>query len=236
MPLPEQQKTSALTSKTASLFSLLILVAALFITGITVQAEETWHIKPTTEVPIRSGQGTEYKILAVVPDGLSVELLEDQPPWVMVRTPGGTEGWMLKRYLSSDLPLSKQVETLRFQNSALEKKKTETSRKYEELLTAYTQMELEYNTCMAERNDIREKYQTLQEDATNVTQIREALTQTTREMKQVKQKLAATVEENQNLKKNVMVRWFLAGGAVLLTGWIIGLFTARSRKKRASLY
>lgn len=234
MPLPEKQKSTSNT-KFLSLFSLLISLAGMLIIVVSAHAE-TWHIKPTAEVPIRSGQGTEYKILAVAPDGLMVELLEDEDPWVMIRTPGGTEGWMLKRYLSKEPPLSEQVEKLRLQKTALEKKESETSLKYDELLSVYTQMEQEYNACMAERDDIQNKYNTLQEDTANVIQIKENLIKTTEEMKQVKEKLTAAEQENQNLKNNAMVRWFLAGGAVLVIGWIIGLVTGKSRKKRSSLY
>jgi SH3 domain protein len=48
------------------------------------------------------------------------------------------------------------------------------------------------------------------------------------------EKLSSKVQllnaENSELKRTGMIKWFLAGGGVLLFGWIIGRI---SRKKRA---
>ena len=87
-----------------------------------------------------------------------VEIIEESDPWAKVRTPGGTEGWMLRRYLSSDPPPSEMVDILQTRNEELEKKEEETSRRYDELATAYSQMEQEYNACIADRENIKNKY------------------------------------------------------------------------------
>ena len=42
-------------------------------------------------------------------------------------------------------------------------------------------------------------------------------------------------KENQRLSKTETLKWFLAGGGVLLVGWIIGMISRKSRKKRSSL-
>ena len=213
----------------------LIPLTAVLCFGSAVLAE-SWYVKPSSEVPIRSGQGTEYKILAVVPDGLTVEILEEDDTWAKVRTPGGTEGWMLKRYLTSDPPPSIMLESLKKQKAELQKDEGEISSKFNELSSAYSQTEKEYNACLADRDDIRNKYQTLQEDTADVIKIKQNLTDTGIEMNELQQKLAAVEQENQNLKNNSTVKWFLAGGLVLILGWLIGLMTSRSRKRKSSLY
>lgn len=207
----------------------------MLLAGSPVQAE-SWHIKPSSEVPIRSGQGTEYKILAVVPDGLRVELLEEIDPWARVQTPGGTEGWILKRYLTSDPPLSEIMTSVKAENKDLKQKEDETSRKYDELLAAYSQMEQEYNACLTDRDDIREKYQLLQEDTADVIQIKDNLSKATQENQEIRQTVTAVQQENKDLKNNSAVKWFLTGSFVLILGWLIGLLTGRSRKRKSSLY
>lgn len=230
-----RKKTSGRPWRIFFPITVLIQMTAVLFFGLAVHAE-TWYIKPSSEVPIRSGQGTEYKILAVVPDGLKVELIEEIDPWAKVRTPGGTEGWMLKRYLSGDPPLSEMVNTLSAEKAELKEKEEETSRKYDELISAYSQMEQEYNTCLADRDDIRRKYQTLQEDTADVIKIKQSLSDSGLEIHELRQKLAAVEQKNQNLKSNNSVKWFMAGGLVLILGWLIGLMTGRSRRKKSSLY
>jgi len=197
---------------------------------------ETWYVKPSSEVPIRSGQGTEYKILSVVPDGLTVTILEEADPWVKVRTEGGTEGWMLKRYLSKDPPLSNRVSTLQAQKEKLEQESGKTSLELEELSTAYSLNQQELNACIAERDELRNNYYTLQEDTADVINLKKNLTDTVQEVQLIRLQLAEAERKNKNLQKNTSLKWFLAGGLVLITGWVIGLISGRARKRKSSLY
>jgi SH3 domain protein len=230
-----RQKTSGHFGQIFFPITVLIQLAAILFFGLAVHAE-TWHIKPSSEVPIRTGQGTEYKILAVLPDGLKVELIEEIDPWAKVRTPGGTEGWMLKRYLSNDPPLSEMVNTLSAEKAGLKEKEEEISRKYDELITGYSQIEQEYNACLADRDDIRKKYQILQEDTADVIKIKQSLSDSDIVIQELRQKLEAVEQKNQNLKNNSAVKWFMAGGLVLILGWLIGLMAGRSSRKKSSLY
>ncbi|MDW7773579.1 MAG: TIGR04211 family SH3 domain-containing protein [Desulfobulbaceae bacterium] len=235
MLTPRRLKISDRLPHLFSPLTFVILPIALFFCWSAVQAE-TLYVKPSSEIPIRSGQGTEFKILSVVPDGLMVELVEESDPWAKVRTPGGTEGWMLRRYLSSEPPLSEMVDILKAEKSELETKEEAVSQKFDELSLAYTQMQQEYNACLAERDELRNNYQMLQQDTADVIRIKENLTRTTQEIEEIREKLAAAERKNRNLRNSITVKWFLAGGGVLVIGWLIGLMSARSRKKKSSLY
>lgn len=197
---------------------------------------ETWYVQPSAEVPIRSGQGTEYKILSVVPDGMTVAILEEADPWVKVRTPGGAEGWMLRRYLSKDPPLSDRVSTLQAQNAKLGQENEAIRRELEELSAAHTQNQQELNACIAERDEIRGNYQSLRADTADVIDLKQDLTDKVQENQLVRQQLAELEQENANLQRNTSLKWFLAGGLVLLIGWVIGLVSTRSRRRKSSLY
>lgn len=207
-----------------------------FLLPVPVLHAENWYVKPSSEIPIRAGQGTDYKILAVVPDGMMVELVEESDPWAKIRTPGGTEGWMLKRYLSNDPPLSEMVDVLRTRKNELETKEEETSRRYDELAEAYSRMEQEYNILLADRDNLKNKYESLQADTADVIKIKENLTNTANQLQETRQKMAVVARENESMKNNIAIKWFLAGGAVLILGWLIGLMTSRTRRKKSSLY
>ena len=212
----------------------LLTLAAIFLFGSEVSAE-TWYVKPSAEIPIRSGQGTDYKILSVVPDGLKVEILEEDDPWVKVRTAGGTEGWMLKRYLSGALPLSKVVADLEAQKAKLEENGEKTNRKLVEISAAHSQLEKEFNVCRTERDEIQKTYKALRNDTADVLKIKQNLADKTQENQALKQKMATVEQQNKTLKRNTSLMWFLAGGALLLIGWIIGMMTGRSRKRKSTL-
>lgn len=225
------------TVNSLHVFSLATFLLSLTVIAISVSpvSAATWYVKPSAEVPIRSGQGTQFKILSVVPDGLQVDILEEEEPWVKVRTAGGTEGWMLKRYLSSDPPLVLVVASLEEEKAELEEQAEETSRKLEEISVAHTQLEQEFDTCLTERDEIHTTYEALRQDTADVMKIKQSLVNKTQENQDLKLKLAAVEQQNNNLRRNTALMWFLAGGGLLLIGWIIGMMTGRSRKRKSSL-
>ena len=196
----------------------------------------TWYVKPSAEVPVRSGQGSDFKILAVVPDGMAVELLEEVDTWARVRTPGGTEGWLLKRYLTSEPPLSTTVAALQARKTQLEGTSEETGRKLSELSAAHARIEQELNTCRVDRDEARNNYETLRQDTADVIGLQKRLAETTRELQVNQEKLTALDLATKEQKRNNSLMWFLAGGMVMLGGWLMGMMTARSRKKKTSLY
>jgi SH3 domain protein len=197
---------------------------------------ESWYVQPSAEVPIRSGQGTEYKILSVVPDGMTVTILDEADPWVKVRTPGGAEGWMLKRYLSKDPPLSDRVATLQAQKEKLEQENEKIRLELGELSTTHSGNQQELNACITERDEIRRNYQSLRADTADVIAIKQNLTDKVQENQLIRQQLAEVERVNKNLQRNTSLKWFLAGGLVLVTGWVLGLISGRSRKRKSSLY
>jgi len=234
MLMKRMQNISDRLSDVFSSVPILLLLTAVLFSGSAVFAE-TWYVKPSTEVPIRSGQGTDYKILAVIPDGLRIELLEEEEPWAKVRTPGGTEGWMLKRYLSGDAPLSEIVTSLQTQKTGLETKNEEMDRQLVEVSAAHTRSEEELQVCVADRDKIRQEYQILREDTADVLKIKKNLEEKVQESQEARQQLAALEQKNNELRRNTSIMWFLAGGFLLIVGWIIGMMTASSRKRKSSL-
>src|SRR5210317_2020580 len=56
------------------------------------------------EVTLRSGQGTEFEIVRMIRSGTPLEVLESnsRTGYSRVQMPGGTGGWVLTRYLTSN--------------------------------------------------------------------------------------------------------------------------------------
>ncbi len=195
----------------------------------------SWYVVPHAEIPLRTGQGMEYRIIELVPDGTKVELLEEGEKWVRIRTPKGNEGWILKRYLSSETPLKDVVAALRVQKERLGKKVAVLSDNLKQTKRDLDECRQELSACEGERDRVQYEYKSLREDAADVLQIKQALDQTTDELNMVRQELAAVKEENEHLKNNERIKWFMAGGGILLVGWLIGLVMGRNRRRRPSL-
>jgi SH3 domain protein len=80
--------------------------------GLGIGMAATRYISEEFEVPMRSGQSTEHRIIALIPSGRAVELITRGDEWSQVRLPNGREGWVLTRYLTDKVPSALQLERL----------------------------------------------------------------------------------------------------------------------------
>ncbi len=197
---------------------------------------QSWFIKPSAEIPVRRGQGTEYRILVVLENGTEVAILEEQDAWVKIQTQNGTEGWILKRYLSDQPPLETVVEELQTKNAAMKEQETLISDQLALTTTTNTRLETDLTTCVADLNKTQDDYQFLEEETADVVAIKKNLTINEEKVDELSTKLATVIQENEILKQSHQTRWFMAGAATLILGWLVGLMSARSKKRRSSLY
>ncbi len=78
------------------LIGLLILPAA--------SVAETVYVSEDFEITMRTGPGTDRKIISLVQSGKALEILEKGDEWSMVRDHNGKEGWVLNRYITPNQP------------------------------------------------------------------------------------------------------------------------------------
>ncbi len=193
-----------------------------------------WHVKPSSEVPLRRGQGTDYKIDAVISDGTRVTLLEVDGDWAQIQLGSGKQGWILKRYLSDEKPLKDQVSELKQNKADLEVELIQIDSHLEDLTQVNSQTEQNLVACMDENNTTKADYQLLQKDTANVVQTKKKLIAAEEQLDELSNRLAALELENKGLKNNTSLIWFLAGSGILLLGLLIGVLVGKRSKKRYS--
>jgi SH3 domain protein len=218
-----------------------MLIICLLFTGLPifsssrVEAESYLYVKPSSEVVIRTGKGTDFKIVAMVKDGTSVEFIEEDESYMKVRLANGAEGWMLKRFLSREQPLSLLVETLQNANSRLSTETIAAAQKTEELSGALIKAQKEVTGLIAERDQFKNDYEQLAKDTTDVVKIKQNQKKTAQENSALTDKLFQAEQENDALSKDTTLHWFLAGAGVFLIGIIFGKMPGPSRRRKSSL-
>ena len=222
-----------------------LIVCLALLTAVSGWAENL-YVKPSSEITMRRGKGTDFKIIAVLKDGTPVEMLAEADDWAQVRLESGREGWVLRRFLSDTLPLGQQVESLQREKQVL----TETTQSLKSRVDQLTaekdeierrlsdekaEVEQELNQCVVERTTVNEDYLTLQEDTADVIQTKTDLESARTRVEELERQVGTLQKENDRLGKTETLKWFLAGGGVLFVGWLIGMISRKSRKKRSSL-
>ncbi|WP_116813479.1 TIGR04211 family SH3 domain-containing protein [Steroidobacter cummioxidans] len=212
------------------------LLALLLVLGPVCAFAATMYISDELTVPLRRGPSNGHKIInAALPSGLALEVLgEDRAAgFTQVRTPNGTEGWLPTQYLVSQ-PVAKDRLTVATKRvEALEAQLKSARENYQDVRGARTEIEGKASTLAKENQKLQTELAEIRRvSATAITQFEEN--------KQLKASNTALItqvtqltEEVQDLKRNVMLRWLLSGGALVLIGLALGAWI-KSRPKRST--
>jgi len=197
-------------------------------------ADETRYISDLMEITLRTGPGTGRKIIAMLPSNLRVEVLTSNAEWTKVRTTEGKEGWVVSRFLTSELPksivlsrLQKKYQELSQNTDSLTKENTDLKTQNEELSNQLT----EKTNAFEELNSA---YQTLKTESAEFLTVKSKYETTAARLAEQSTKAEKLEGELSKLEFHQNIRWFLSGAGVLLVGFVIG-FSAKRQRRRSSL-
>ena len=227
------------------IFALIIIASNMIVP---LAQADTRYVGDQLVITLRLGKSTKHKILKTLETGTPVEVLEEDSSYLKVRTSDGTEGYVLRQYMSSKPPKAHRIDELETENNTLQKKINElqktkstleaqikgTRQKYDQEISTLTAKsagsEQNLEKVLNNERTITEKYNTLAAQAENVVKIAKERDQLRQENKKLTSGIKVLQEKNDEIADSRMIKWFLAGGGVFFFGWIIGRI---SRKKRS---
>ncbi len=201
------------------------------------RAESVW-VSDQFEIMLRTGPSTGNAIKRMLGSGTQLEELETdaESGYSRVRTAGGTEGWVLTRYLMGEPPAREQLRRLSSQLSnanarsasmtsqlsAIESEQQNATRRIKELGSEKTRLQAE----LAEIKRI----------AANVLSIDTQNKNLRQQLTDAEIKISVLEDENESLGAQRDRYWFMAGALVLFGGIILGLILPRIKFQRRSGY
>ncbi len=209
---------------------------------------DTRYVGDQLIVTLRLGESTKHKILKTLKTGTPVEVLQEGETYMKVRTNDGTEGYVLRQYISSNPPKSQRIDKLEIEKNALQKKINELQNakitlekqlngiqekynsEFSELTTKSSEIEQNFEKVSNSERLITEKYNTLVAQSENVVAIAQERDQLLQKNNKLTTGMKMLQEKNEKFADSRMIKWFLAGGGVFFFGWITGRI---SRKKRS---
>ncbi len=216
--------------KASSLF-LVLLVA---ISGL-AQAE-TRYVSDRLEIQMRTGKGTQFKILRMLPSGTRLEVLEvdQENGYTRVRSPSGVEGWVLSRYLMKGKAARDRLAEAEKKLARLELENRKLSGSVGELQNEKGSIDQERGSLSKENRKLSQELDTIRRTASSALAI-------DAENKDLKSKIVAyerqaqtLKQENEGLKDRTARDWFMVGAGVVILGMIIGLIIPRIRWRKKS--
>ncbi len=192
---------------------------------------QTVYVDDLQEVMMRSGPDTNNRIVLVLKSGRALEVLETSSGWSRVKTHGGTEGWVVSRYLTTRPPAS-----IAF--NALEKA-------HEELLAKSKGLEVENEALKKENLNLtaqaqelgqragqfEQDYEALRNESDAYFEIKAALEEAQALLGEQKMRADQAVKELDDLRSNKGMTWMAVGAGILLAGIILGIVLKPKRRR-----
>ncbi|WP_129775894.1 TIGR04211 family SH3 domain-containing protein [Peristeroidobacter soli] len=213
-----------------------VLLALLLVLGPVSAFAATMYISDELTVPLRRGPSNGHKIInAALPSGLALEVLgeDNAAGFTQVRTPNGIEGWLPTQYLVSQPVAKDRLAAATKRVETLEAQLKSTRENYQDVRGARTEIE-------GKASELTKENQKLQTELAEIRRVSATAITQFEENKQLKSSNASLqtqvtqlTEEVRDLKRNVMLRWLLSGGALVLLGLILGAWI-KSRPKRST--
>jgi SH3 domain protein len=183
------------------------------------------YISSLQKVTFRTGPGTDNKIIRMILSDEKITILEAGEKWAKITDKSGTEGYVLNRFLSKDTPYSVRYTWLKSKFDKLELKNNTISKALKDIKTQLKETNSSLQTSENSLKEVNGSYEDLKAGSAEFLSLKKKYDQT---LYQLKLKTNKVVELESKVNTHY-IKWFLAGGGVLLLGWLIGLI---SRKKK----
>jgi SH3 domain protein len=135
---PRPDPVGALTLRTLLPLAAMVLTAFLATSG---QAQEAWVMDKEVSLTLRTGAGTQYRIIGSLTTGNVATILTRGDAWTKVRTAEGKEGWVSAGFLQSSPPARIELERLERDAEDLRKQVAELSEKTVDLRAVNDEIE-----------------------------------------------------------------------------------------------
>jgi SH3 domain protein len=197
---------------------------------------ETRYVSDRLEIQMRTGKGTQFRILRMLQSGTELEVLEvdQQNGYTRVRTPGGVEGWVLSRHLM-------QGRAAREQLADAEKKLARLELENRKLTASLDDIQKAKGSTTAERDQLVKENRRLSQELEEIRRTASSALAIDSENKELKTRIVSyerqaqsLQQENERLKDRNKRDWFMVGAGVVLLGMVIGLIIPRIRWRKKS--
>lgn len=212
------------------------LIAA-FMLSTAAFAESVW-VSDQFEVTLRTGPSTTNAIQRMLASGTELEMLEEdaESGYSRVRTRGGTEGWVLSRYLMSEpsardqlAALTERLTDAAAEGSSLQSQLASVRDEYERAQARIADLEQDNADLQAEIDDIRSK-------AADVLTIDKQNMNLRQQLTDAEMTVSILEQENTQLASRTTRNWFVTGALVLFGGVLLGLLLPKLSWSRRSRY
>jgi SH3 domain protein len=174
----------------------------------------------------------------MIGSGAELEVLESdaESGYSRVRTGGGTEGWVLTRYLMSEPAARDQLAALTSQLTSEASRGSSLNTQLGAIRGEYEAATDRIATLESENAELQNELGEIKRTAANVLAINNQNKDLREQLAAEEIRVATLEQENRVLGSQTTRYWFMSGALVLVIGMVLGLWLPRIRWQRRSRY
>jgi len=212
------------------------LILVLLLGLVTSATAETRYVSDRLEIQMRTGKGTQFRIMRMLPSGTAVEILEtdQENGYTRIRAPGGVEGWVLSRLLMKGQAAREKL-------AAAEKRLARLELENRKLNSSFAGLKKEKGGTDQELRKFSKENRKLGQELENIRRTASSSLAIDAENRELKSRIVAyerqvqsLQQENSGLKDRTARDWFMVGAGVVILGMVIGLIVPRIRWRKKS--
>ena len=203
----------------------------------TALAAPAW-VTDQFEITLRSGPSTSNAIQLMIDSGTRLEILERdaESGYTRVRTAGGTEGWVVSRYLMNEPSAREQLEKLSSQLTNANSQGASLTSQLDAIQDEYQAANQKIASLESENAALQQELEQIKRTAANVLAIDDQNKSLMDQLASAQIHVDTLEQENRQLGSQTTRYWFMTGALVLLVGIILGIWLPRIRWQRRSRY
>jgi SH3 domain protein len=210
----------------------LVLLSAILLTA--NAAAERRYVSEEFEITMRTGPGSDRKIISLIPSGQEVDVVNAGEEWSEVVLANGKQGWVLSRYLTEQLPTALKLERLQQRYDKILAENKELSAQATKLGTDNSRLTNELDQTQTDLNQLTSAHETLKSESAEFLKLKSKYETAVKEMKEASTKAEKAESALNQLAGNEFNKGLLYGGGLLIFGFIVGYILKRP-KRRAPL-
>jgi SH3 domain protein len=170
--------------------------------------------------------------------GRELEVLERdaETGYTQVRTSGGTEGWVLTRYLMSEPSAREQLQRLSSQLTNAESQGSSLNSQLSAIRGEQNAAKQRISELERDKQQLENELAEITRTAANVLNINSRNKELHEQLSAAETRVGVLEQENRELMSQTTRYWFMTGALVLLVGVILGLWLPRIKWRRTSSY
>lgn len=195
---------------------------------------ESKYVSEDFEITLRTGPGTDRKIIALVPSGQALEIVKPGEEWTEVTTTGGKQGWVLTRYLTDRVPTALKLERLTLNYDKMQSEYNALKQKEAALEETNKRLNAELGQTQTDLGQLSNAHESLKSESADFLKLKKQYDSAVKELKEARTKAQSAESELNQLIGNQLNEGLLYGGGLLVFGFIVGYILKRP-KRRAPL-